>query len=308
MASILLTWRDNSTTEEGQRVYRSSEPMDVNDLPPPLAELPPDVTTYTDADVIEGALYYYRVSAYMGEFQLVSSEVAIVAGNEEEFDPHWDKVVSLLHFDGSFNDETGLSWTVAGNAVIAPNSGIQGTGCYSGDGINGYIRASSPVLVLGGEDFTIEGFTHMLGSTHLGSSFSNCLVDMRKASSDANILLDIYDDGTLRLYLNGSYLIDNSSAVKLRVGLTHWALERHGNNLLLFVDGVLAGSRAFSGSFNSDTLTLGGRYIILSGDFRSVNGLIDEFRITKGVARYTENFTPPTKPFPNFGPPAPALP
>ena len=49
--------------------------------------------------------------------------------------------------------------------------------------------------------------------------------------------------------------------------------------------------------FNQSSNYIGGE-----ADTRFLNGYIDELRITKGIARYTANFTPPTEAFPDAGP------
>jgi len=62
---ILLEWQDNSTAEEGFRVYRHVDDVGVGfDFDSPLAELSADVTEYTDYAAVYGDDYIYIVSAF----------------------------------------------------------------------------------------------------------------------------------------------------------------------------------------------------------------------------------------------------
>lgn len=70
-----LNWQDNNLGEEGHRVYRSLTPMNQAALPPPLAVLGPDVTSWDDTDIQPSTTYYYRVSAFVGDVEAVGDEV-----------------------------------------------------------------------------------------------------------------------------------------------------------------------------------------------------------------------------------------
>lgn len=74
----------------------------------------------------------------------------------------------------------------------------------------------------------------------------------------------------------------------------HLAVTRSGNTFRLFVDGVAAGSATSSASLQSTAETVCvGAY---NDGFLPANGCwLDDVRITKGVARYTATFTPPTE-------------
>lgn len=74
----------------------------------------------------------------------------------------------------------------------------------------------------------------------------------------------------------------------------HVAFVRTGNTLKLFVDGVQEGGDiSFTGTLpdNSTPLSIGrlGSLATLT-----MNGGVDEFRLSIGIARWTANFTPPT--------------
>jgi len=79
---VILRWQDTNQIELGHKIYRSDAPMDIQNMPTPIATLNPNTTEYTDEAVIEGNFYYYRVSAYTTNGEEFSNEVyteAIIA-------------------------------------------------------------------------------------------------------------------------------------------------------------------------------------------------------------------------------------
>jgi len=83
----------------------------------------------------------------------------------------------------------------------------------------------------------------------------------------------------------------------------HIAVCRSSGTTKLFVNGTQSGSSySDSNSYVSPAYVNVGQYMTSDGTFYGsewLDGYIDDLRITKGMARYTANFTPPTAAFPN---------
>ena len=75
----------------------------------------------------------------------------------------------------------------------------------------------------------------------------------------------------------------------------HVALSGSDGSYKLFLNGTQEGSTA-TGSITDghDTKKIGVFWYSGGGYIRYWNGYLEDFRITKGLARYTSNFTPPT--------------
>lgn len=69
---------------------------------------------------------------------------------------------------------------------------------------------------------------------------------------------------------------------------THVALVRSGGITKLYADGVQTGSSY------TDSTNYSQQNFVIGGGSPWFNGYLDDIRITKGYARYTANFTPPT--------------
>ena len=105
-------------------------------------------------------------------------------------------------------------------------------------------------------------------------------------------------DGKLYYSNNlGAYLAYTNSALSANTWY-HIAVVRNNNVFTMYLDGVAqTATTTNSGSvavINED-LVLGGHQYQVSTLSR-LNGYIQDFRITNGLARYTANFTPPTAP------------
>lgn len=77
--AILITWNDTNSIEHGHRIFRSTSPMDPEDLPEPLVEVGPDVTEYLDTTAEPEVTYFYRVAVFLNTLSQVGGEFQITA-------------------------------------------------------------------------------------------------------------------------------------------------------------------------------------------------------------------------------------
>jgi hypothetical protein len=93
---------------------------------------------------------------------------------------------------------------------------------------------------------------------------------------------------------------DGGSAMSAGVWY-HMAIVRNGTTTTIYRDGTSVGSATDTTTYTATAANFyvgGGTSTGFNGGF--FNGYIDDLRITKGFARYTANFTPPTAPFPTL--------
>jgi Concanavalin A-like lectin/glucanases superfamily len=175
-------------------------------------------------------------------------------------------------------------------AISTAQSKFGGTSMYF-DGSTGAVRVlSSPLNQLGTGDFTIEFWTYLNSTTGSTNFF-----DMRSSASSEIVPVIYQSGGTLYYYVNGSNAITGST---LGTGTWyHIAVSRASGSTKMFVNGSQVGSTyTDNNSYIQEIVALG---YYPAGNSGYLSGYIDEVRVTKGYARYTSNFTPPTTAFLN---------
>lgn len=220
-------------------------------------------------------------------------------------DAHWGAVTLAMHMDGAdgytvFLDLKGNVATPVGNAKISTAQSKFGVSSLYLDGTGDLLTIpNSASLYVGASDFTLEMWVRRdAGSS--GRLYSHGEVG---GHIWPIFELDVGAAGaTLRLgYQNANTTTNFTATVSIPDGVwTHLAATRYGNQIYLFVNGVLGASGLWANTvYNSGTQVCVGGYYNYESPYACFKGHIDDLRLTKGVARYTANFTPPTEPFPN---------
>jgi hypothetical protein len=171
------------------------------------------------------------------------------------------------------------------------------------DGSGDYLTApNSSAFQLGTGDFTIEFWINASASGSYNQVIGCQNIDPDNGAwRISNRFVGVNGGNAIHFARgNGSSFDEFSRPINVNDGLWHHvAAVRSSGNVGIYVDGVLQGATvSIPGTCtSSNALRIG--YNPRDGQYLS--GYLNDVRITKGVARYTSNFSVPTEAFPIQG-------
>jgi hypothetical protein len=209
----------------------------------------------------------------------------------------------LLHMDGdsgstTFTDSSSSSHTVTNTvgskATINTATKKFGTG-------SGYFDATTYLSIadhadwnMGSSDYTIDFWINPQSIP-----FTHATLFRQYADATHHVTARLHGDQTIRFYMqNGGALAEMDTTVT--VGLAEWThiaiirgWDGSSSKWAITINGVEAetSTSMIDWADFAAALQVGGS----SSDASDFKGFIDEFRITKGVARWTDDFTPPSR-------------
>lgn len=213
----------------------------------------------------------------------------------------------LLLFNGSdgsttFTDSSpnALTVTPSGNAQISTTESKYGgaAGYFDGAGDKIVVASDPGMAFAAGDDFTIEFW---IWPTDAGGILDGGIMISANATSfTTGVSQIVWDHGNARNDVSLWNYAGSTSAPRCIATLPskeawhHVAFVRSGTTLTPYVDGVAgtAGTSSNAWDFSDGGTAIGDYNGSWNGSF---NGYLDDLRVTKGVARYTSNFTPPAQ-------------
>jgi hypothetical protein len=213
--------------------------------------------------------------------------------------------ISLLHMNGTdasttFTDESGKAWTANGDSQIDTAQSVFGGASGLFDGTGDYLSASDSAdwrLDEGSDsnEWTIDFRVRFNGDPGTGGrGFVQQYVDV------SNYWLLYINNNSLDFIVRSggsNIVVIQNSWNPATTTWYHIAVVKQGTTgYKMFVDGTQIGTTQTDTSPIPDLagVVYMGRIVTSAGTAVYHNGWFDEFRISKGIARWTSDFTPPT--------------
>ncbi|OUU63829.1 MAG: hypothetical protein CBC24_08665, partial [Candidatus Pelagibacter sp. TMED64] len=154
------------------------------------------------------------------------------------------------------------------------------------DGTGDYIEADDQDIGnFGTGDFTAEGWFYLTASP---SNYITVAETRGSGASTTGWVMAI-SAGDFYVY-SGAFIGAKGSAISSNTWY-HWAFTRSGTDQKVFLNGTQTGSTYTTArNYTDNNFTIGAKHD--ASEF--FTGYQSDVRITKGLARYTANFTPPT--------------
>ena len=234
----------------------------------------------SDARVIKGT------ALYTSDFTPPTAPLTAVTNTE-----------LLLNFqDAGIYDRSGINnLDTVGNAQIDTAVKKYGTGSLEFDGTGDYlVLTDDSTLSMGTGDFTVEFWSYCTGTGY------RIILDNNWNSTTNSWQIYINGEDTEILHANGassSIGVGTAGNAVPNNQWTHLAFVKSGTTVKIYVNGTSTASGTMNVTFGRDSTNYIG---IEAGSSYPFVGYIDDLRITKGVARYTSNFTPPSAELPKF--------
>jgi hypothetical protein len=223
-------------------------------------------------------------------------------------DVYFPQTKLLLPFEGT-NGATTTSDLSNNNASVTFNNSAQistsqskfgGSSLSCPNGLTDDVATSWNAMPTGTEDFAIEMWAYLLDRTGGGRDAAQfSIFGNRNTSAGDNVQLYVgYPSSYLLAFLINDTALQLTTSWNFTSNLNAWhhiAVTREGNTFRIFINGTQETSATYTGSMTKSFTDL---YIGSGGHTwsttRALRGYIDDFRITRGFARYTAAFTPPT--------------
>lgn len=220
-------------------------------------------------------------------------------------DPYWANVVYLARYENNLTDQKGnLSVGSVGTLSYTTTKKF-GTYAYNKVSGNNYLTlagANNTSFAFGTGDFTVEYWIQFTGNPPNGNNFTG-LCSNNQTNGTPGGSWSIYQGVTAsnqwRIgWYNGNAVTLYQHSTLLNPGQWyHLAYCRASGTQYVAVNGVVENKGS-----NAQNITTGGGSRLGNGPYNEYgyNAYFDEVRVTKGVARYTSNFSAPTTRFANY--------